>query len=231
MSGGFDPSPVKFGGQAGHREEVIVDSLLESDGTAFSKERASIVWAEREADARCLAYMWGLNRRLSLQHDPRRMTDFLPRWERILGIVPPPTMSAKRRRAIVELRFMTENATPDASSVQAALELALGATFVSVVHQTSADATGSVPGGAAVPGGVTLPDDDWRSTIAYILVKAERPPTMSTEEFYSLVAETTTALDDLVPAWVTFDWFTDGSGGAGFWLDDEHNLDNEIFDE
>jgi hypothetical protein len=163
MSGGFDPSPVKFGGQAGHREEVIVDSLLEADGTAFSKERASIVWAEREADARCLAYMWGLNRRLTLQRDPRRMTDFLPRWERILGIVPPPTMSAKRRRAIVELRFTTENATPDASAVQAALELALDGTFIKVVRKTSAESIGSVPGGFAVSGGVSLPDGPWRS--------------------------------------------------------------------
>lgn len=231
MSGGFDPSPAKFGGQAGHREEVIVDSLLEADGTAFSKERASIVWAEREADARCLAYMWGLSRRMTLQRDPRRMTDFLPRWERIFGIVPPPTMSAKRRRAIIELRFSTENVTANASEVQAALELALDGTFVMVQHTSSANATGAVPGGAAVPGGVTLPDGDWSSTIARIFVKVAQPAFMGGEEFFALIRETTTALDDLLPAWVTFDSFFDGSGGAGFWLDDEHNLDNEIFDE
>lgn len=231
MSGGFNPSPVKFGGQAGHREEVIVESLLEADGTAFSKERESIVWAEREADARCLAYVWGLNRRMTLQRDPRKMTDFLPRWEAILGIVPPPTMSAKRRRAIVELRFRSEGATPDASTVQAAVELAINGTFDAIVHTTSADSIGSVPGGAVIPGGVTLPDGDWRSTIANIAVKVQRPAYLSDAEFYALVAETSTALDDLLPAWVTFDWYIDGGSGSGFFLDDEHNLDNEIFDE
>lgn len=230
MSGGFNPSPVKFGGQAGHREEIIVESLLEADGTAFSKDRESIVWAEREADARCIAYVWGLNRRLTLQRDPQRMTDFLPRWEKILGIVPPPTMSAKRRRAIVELRFNTDGATPDASTVQAALELALNGTLDFIVHTSSADSLGSVPGGTVVPGGVTLPDGDFRSTIAGVLVKVVRPAYLSDTEFYAIVAETSTALDDLLPAWVTFDWYLNGGSGAGFILDDEHNLDNEIFD-
>src|SRR5690348_510827 len=107
MSGGFNPSPEKFGASKGHIEEALLEALLETDGTALSKEVSSYVYAERFAEARTIAYLWHLNQRMANQWDPRRMTDFLPRWERIYGIRPLSSDTDVDRRAKVKAKMET----------------------------------------------------------------------------------------------------------------------------
>src|SRR4051794_4567574 len=113
MPGNFNPSPITTGSEKGHIEEVILDGLLDADGTALSKDVDSYVWAEANATARAIAYLWHLNARLANQWDPDRMTSFLPRWEKILGIRPLTTDTPVERRAKVKSKISAFGAPGD----------------------------------------------------------------------------------------------------------------------
>lgn len=230
MSGAFNFSPETYGGEANvHDTELLLEALLEADGSALAKGVDSYVWAERFAEARVLHYLWSTARRLRYQSDPERMTDFLGRWERILKITPQPgaTDTERRARVAAKLAIFGQSATTDV--VVSTLSAVLGSAFVSVVRTNSADATGFVPGGAVIPGGATLGDGGWYSTIAYLAIETAKGD-LSDAEFYARVGLVAEILDDLLPVWVTFDWFLDGPSGAGFILDEEANLDNQRFD-
>jgi len=89
------------------------------------------------------------------------------------------------------------------------------------------------------PGGIQDPGAPWYSTVAHLVVQLRKPPNYSEQQFYQAAANVFGLLDPLLPAHLTWDWYRDGDGhtgqwppdpGAGFFLDDPHNLDNEIFD-
>ena len=103
----------------------------------------------------------------------------------------------------------------------------LGAAFVSVVHTTSAGAVVWTPVGWPMGSHGSL---NWYSTVMHVAVKVAQPTSMDDAEFYDRTSALMVALDGILPAWVTFGWFREGPSGAGFYLDDEHNLDNEAFD-
>ncbi len=77
-------------------------------------------------------------------------------------------------------------------------------------------------------------------TVAHILVRIQKPAGATEAMFYEAAGKVAPALDPLVPAWVTFDWYraplstpinvVGGPSAGGFYLDDEHNLDNNVFD-
>lgn len=224
MSGAYNFFPEKFGAEKGvHNVEILLEALLEADGTALAKDVDSYVWAERMAEARVLSYLWKLNRRLANQWDPRRMTDFLPRWERILGIVPNKDDTEVERRAKVGAKLASYGAEPINQVVVDTLIQVLGDVFGSIVHSTSATANGFVPGGVNVPGGANLPDGDWYSTIAYLAIETFQGD-LTNATFREKFGDVYEFLDDLVPAWVTFAPFKDGPNGAGFYLDQPQNL-------
>jgi hypothetical protein len=228
--GGFNPSPTKAGAERGHLEEVLLESLLEADGTALAKGSTSFVWAEHVAESRAVAYLWHTLGRFTNQWDPDRVTDFLSRWETILGLRPLPSDSENARRAKVQAKRALFGVPPTQQVVSDLLTTVLGGLFAGLVHTSSALAVGAVPGGATVPGGVTLPDGDWTSSIAHVDVLLVEPATVDDPTFYAAAGQLGAYLDDLLPAWVTWDWVRDGPGGPGFYLDDDHNLDNERFD-
>lgn len=235
MSGAFNPSPIKSGAEKGHIEEALLDALVDADGTALSPDVDSYVWAEHLAESRAIAYLWHTNKRMANQWDPSRMTDFLPRWEKILGIRPLPGENDVSRRAKVKAKMEAYGDLATQQVVQDLLSTVLGDIFVGIVNTPSTDATGWVAGGVTVPGGVTLPNGTpagltWYSTIAYLAIETQQPLNMSDAEFYDAVGQISQFLDDLIPAWVTFDWFLDGGSGSGFYLDEEKNLDNQRFD-
>ncbi len=230
MPGVFDPSPRRSGGQAGRPTEVILQALLEAGGTGLTDAVPSAQWAEALAEARAINYLWELNRRMANQWDPARMTDFLPRWERILGLVPLPTDTDAARRAKVAAKDAVYGEPPSRQVVSDLMAAVLGPVFVGLVYTPSTIALGHVAGGATVPGGVTLTDGDWYSTIAHLLVLVQQPAGMPDVDFYATVGQVRPFLDDLLPSWVTFDWARDGTGGDGFFLDDAFNIDNERFD-
>lgn len=231
--GGFNPSPLKTGAERGHLQEALVNGLVEADGTALDGDSGSYNYAEHLAESRCLAYLWDLNTRLGNQWDPLRVTDFLSRWETILGILPPAGATDVSRRAAISAKEAAGGQPGTAQVAGDLLRQVLGPIFLALVNTSSSQALGFVAGGVSVPGGVTLPDGGtvtWSSTIANVMVQVQEPTGTQDAALYSAVAQIPSFLDGLLPAWVTFDWFRNGASGTGFVLDDAFNLDNEAFD-
>lgn len=242
--GAFNSFPRKFGAEQGHVEELLLLALLEADGTAMADDVGSFVWAEHLAEAHALAALHHLNQRMANQWDPVRMTEFVPRWERILNLFPLPTDTMVDRRKRIGAKQALFGQPPTQQVVQDLMSALLGPVFVQLVTSSSAEAVGWVGitpanaaygyagGGVTVPGGVTLPDGSalgitWYSTIAHIVVLTTQPATYSDQSYRSTVALIAQFLDDLLPCWATWDWVLDGSMPGEFILDDPHNLDNE----
>jgi hypothetical protein len=244
MGGAFNPAPRKHGAERGHIEEVLLEAGLEAGGSALATDVSSFAWAERFAESRCIAYLHHLNQRFANQWDPARTTDFLPRWLRILNVpvLPSDTPVEQRQKLQAKLALWGVKATMQV--VQDLMVQVLGPMFVSIVitpSGSSAVYVGETPaneaygysgGGVTVPGGLTIPDGtalglSWYSTIAHIDVIVTQPTGWDEPTFYATVAQLPLWLDDLLPAWVTWNWIRDGSSPGHFILDELHNLDNE----
>lgn len=205
----------------------ILESLASQLGTAYDAEdQDGIIYLELLAEARALAAVWSQNRRLANQWQGLRVTDFLERWEKIyrLPVFYSDTLPQRRERLAAAQARVGE---ADAPAVYAACSSVLGSAFVSIVHTASGVAVVWTPTGWPMGTHGVI---NWYSTVAYLAIKVSQPSTMSDNEFYDRVGALSVTLDGILPAWVTFDWFREGPSGAGFYLDDEHNLDNESFD-
>jgi hypothetical protein len=241
--GGYHPYPRRFGGGR-PRLRIIHDALNAARGTAIDASNpATIAWVENMAYARAICFDgYGTNDRLALQWDPDRMTDMLPRWEAIFKIVVPPTATAHDRRQVVRKRFRRFlEASALHSRLVARLEAELGAVFVGVEYIPIASAVIISPS-VAYPWGSVVAGLPWLSTVAHILVLLRKPEGYSAADFYAAAAKIVPATDGLLPAWATIDWYRAPTAGvvtaiaggpsqAGFYLDAEANLDNNIFDD
>jgi len=239
--GGHHPYPRRFGGGKPHLQ-VIHEALNAQRGTAFDPVALSVVSLENMAIARAICFDgWGTNQRLAQQWDPRRTTDMLPRWEKIFGIRPDPSASFADRREELTLRWQRFGALATHARIETELRERLGEYFVQVEYLSLGVASVYVPG-AGYPWGTQLAGV-WSSTVAHILVLTQKPEGASEGQFYDAVAQVYPILDAIVPAWVTFDWYrtpvgvygtpVDVPGGpsqAGFYLDQDHNLDNHVLD-
>ncbi len=220
--GGFSTFPIRFGGGE-TRIKTIYDSLNESLGTGYDTSYASNVTAETMAEARAIAAVWSASRRMSLQWDPMRMSDFVGRWEKIFGVIPAPSDSMSARQAVLALKFRAL-AGPIAGNVEDAASTLLGDAYVGVEFTTPAQANQSWP--SSTPPSAT----NFYSFVAHILVRVQQPSTMTFSQFITLMGKLTSMLDDLLPAWVSSDWGMFGANGLnGFYLD-ENNLDAQTFD-
>jgi hypothetical protein len=68
----------------------------------------------------------------------------------------------------------------------------------------------------------------WASSVAHILILCTVPTGMTEAEYYRRTGNLSKELDDVLPAWMTFDVGRNGTSPGEFILDDEHNLDNEV---
>jgi len=229
MTGGFAPSPMKFGSSKNSVNEIFLNALNQADGNALTDDVDSFVYAENFAIARALTDIWSSNARMAYQWDPHRMTDFVPRWEKILGIFPLQSDTMTDRRNRIAGKLATFGKSPNRNNLDGLLTLIFADVYLGIVNTPSTDAIGSVPGGITVPGGVTLPDGDWTSTIAHIAIATQQPTSIKDADYYATKNEMVGFLNDFLPAWTTFAIFKDGPSGAGFFLDDPKNLDNERF--
>lgn len=229
MSGNFGYDPFRSGAEAGRDAELILQGLLEAGGDALSKDPSSFRWAQLNADARAIAYLWSLNRRFANQWDAARMTDFLPRWERLFYFVVPKTATLNERRARVGLHFALWGMPPSRQVLDDLLFTLVPRIYVGIVETPPSAALGQVPGGGSVPGGVTLADGPWYSSVAHVDFQTIKPVDVSEYDYNAMVGSLFVYLDLIMPAQCTFDVFRDGPNGAGFFLD-ELNLDNERFD-
>jgi len=237
--GGLSPFPIRFGGGPS-RVKIVLDSLLAQRGSGYDTSRDSYVYAEALAHARALAAAWGTNFRLRRAWDPTRLTGtMLSRWERILGIVPATDDSDAARRARISLRFERIGFAALSGELTGRLTEAVGDFFVALEWIPYASAIIRVPDGT-YPWGSVSAGAPWASTTASLLVLMQRPSGFSESEFFDATAVVTEIVDAALPAWASFAWYREpASGGtatpggpslAGFYLDDEHNLDANIFD-
>lgn len=240
--GAYHPYPRRFGGGR-PRLRIIHDALNASRGSAIDAQSSTTVaWVENMSHARALCFDgYGTNDRLALQWDPDRMTDMLPRWETIMKIRPAPNATEYDRRRMVRAKFRRFiNASAFHSRVHAVLTTEIGEYFGAIEYIDIADAVIHVPD-TSYPWGTMASGAPWSSNVAKVLVLLIKPEGGSEADFYSVAAKVNTVLDGVLPAWMTFDWYrapasgaavsvANGPSQAGFYLDNEHNLDNCVFD-
>ena len=165
--------------------------------------------------------------------------NLIPRWEKIRAIVPNPGDSDAVRRARLAGVEALAGLNPTHRQLTALLSAAMGSVFVAVEYISANLALINVPD-ASYPFGTPNAIVPWSSTVAHVLVRTQAPTGMTEGQFYATAGLVVSILDPIVPAWVTFDWYRPGPvfaavlGGPSatcFYLDDPHNLDNEIFGE
>jgi hypothetical protein len=238
--GGYSPFPKRMGGGR-PRVETLTKALAADRGDGFDAlNRETIAYTIDTAIARALSAAWGTNQRLAQLWDPRRMSeDILARWEKILALTPLADETVASRRDRVEAILARFGQPAWASEITTKLQAEIGDAFVALETISFDNANILVPDGTypwGAPGGVP-----WSSTVAHILIRLQKPTGWSEGDFYDAAAKVVLVLDPLLPAWVTFSWYrapdtgvaVDVAGGpsaGGFYLDDEHNLDNNVFD-
>mgnify|MGYP001561252260 CR=1 FL=1 len=135
-----------------------------------------------------------------------------------------------KRRTLVARKFIQLGQMPNGQALTDLLADILPDTFIGLVHTSSADATTHVPLGATIPGGITVPADGlWSSSIAFIAIETEQPTGMSAADYRREIGAIHAWLHDTLPAWAEFGAFRDGDLGAGFFLDQTRNLDEQRF--
>lgn len=221
MSGGYNYFPETYGGEGSLPSELIANDLARADGTAFTNEAESASFAEHLAASRAIADLHGLTRKVANARNPARAVETLPRLERLYGTRPLPGASDEERRALVLERIAIEGAYPVLALIEKIVSSALGEAFIEMRYRGSADAAGSIPGGAVVPGGATLADGDWRSSIAAFEALATQG-SLTFAEYVKRIGEAKRRLDDVIPAWSVFEVVEEYPGPAlGFLLGPE----------
>jgi hypothetical protein len=230
FNGGLSPYPERSGGG---RPQIgrLIDSLVAQLGSAYDGSSGTTVYAYAEAYARAISEVYSTNARLGHQWDPARMTDFLPRWEAILGLYPltSDTLLARRNRVAAAMKRIGGLNTYEA--MVDALTNALAPISFTVIHGSSATANVWTPAGWPMGNHpTTAAQPDFYSTVAQVTIVVSEPAGMTDADFYSRLGAIYTVLDPMLPAWVTWNWIRqDIHPGSGFYLD-EVDLDNEAFD-
>lgn len=215
--GGFSPFPLRFGGGK-PRLKTLYEALNQARGTAYDTSDASNVTAETMAEARALDAAWSSNRKMALQTDPARMTDFMPRWEAILDVHPLPTDSIASRRAVLRAKFL---ALGGPAILHDAVVALTGASFIGIVYTAVADAVPRWPANGF--------PNNWTSNAVHIVIHVQFAPNQTNAQFWDMRAALNKFLQDFLPVWVTWDvGIRDSHGTFCFYLD-EQNLDLELF--
>jgi hypothetical protein len=242
--GKYAPYPRRFGGgrYSGKPLLQVVHESLNAQRPHFDTEDGtSVASIEHEAWARALVFDgWEVNARLGHQWDAQRTTDMLPRWEMIFKIRPKPDTSLRARRKELLRRWQHFGASASHGRLTTELQMALGDYFVAVEYIDIDNAVVHVPDGS-YPWGTVVDGLTWYSTVAHILVRLQKPAGATEAHFYEAAGKVAPILDPIISMFATFDWYREpdtgtpvnvsgGPSAGGFYLDDEHNLDNNVFD-
>lgn len=225
MSGGFQPGPFRTGSERSSNLENILKELNSGLGTAFASNDTNITntltYVENMAIARALNDLWECNRRLANQSDPKRMGVFIPRWEKILGLIPKITDSIEDRKLAIAASFNIWSKPPTEENVVDFLKILISSIFIGVEYIDPNLNNGSVPGGAVVPGGVALPDGPWQSTANRLVIRIWQKrdhldnKLMTDNEFINTIKKFVLFLDNYLPTYVSFQTFRFFSNGPG----------------
>lgn len=206
----------------------LIQMLRDARGSAYTRERGTLVHVENLALARAHAASWRRAERLSCNGNPALAVEKADEWRQVLGV--------RRRDGDTNEKLRQRNA--------AKLRAALGPT-----RMTVDDAVAGLMGPLYVRtwrnyDGTTIADDNlgtfwptvnpgapsrdmgggaWYSDRSHIVVELVRTASVSALEWQEKLADLTELLDLMLPATATFDWCV----GA----DDGFTLDEDLLDE
>lgn len=217
--GRFGSFPFRFGGGEA-LAKTIYDSLNSSLGSAYETSDESTVTAETYAEAKILAAAWSMSKKAANQLDPWRMTDFLPRWEKIFGLSSSGTDTERRSR--VASKFLTLS-DPTEAALTTVASTALGAAFVGIEY--------TAPDTALILWPSTGYATMWSSTVSHIVIRVQLPAGWSDGALMARIGTTMQIARNFVADYDTLDWAVyNGDGDEGFILDEDGNLDGQTFD-
>lgn len=219
--------PIRCGG--GNRSDLqgIAQSLLNQRGNAVTQEVGSARWIENQAWARAIYGDWCVNQKMANQLNPNTLTDFLSRWETIMGISPLPTDTLQVRRARIAAKFMILGKMPTTQAVTDLLTTYLGPVFLDLINTTIADGYAAFYNGAPITGGLQNVSNDntplvlgyfdpgWYSTLQKIYVEVKNQPYLTNNTFYQTVNQIFPLLGSYLPAYTTVTWFWNGFNNSG----------------
>lgn len=191
-------------------------------GSAYSKTPTGHVHAKKLALARSFAAVQRAAEKLGTNSVPGTSDEALGQWVKVTGthVSPDDTRHDIRQRAAA--RYLATRG-PTWTNIDAAVEALLGPAFVRVWRIAGADmATPPTwtfwPGVNPGPSQFDLGGGTWMSERSRILVEINAPTDASDAAFQQLVnVELFRLLDEMLPAWATFDWAANLS--TGFLLD------------
>jgi uncharacterized protein YmfQ (DUF2313 family) len=238
-NGGASPGFERYGGGENGTNIPLLQrvymSIAQQRGSAYDQSwpPATIVGMENMAIARAITFDgYGANQRLANNFIPTKAslaTGMLQRWERIFGLAPLSTDTEPTRRARVAAAWQRISASNALQPITDQLTAALGPLFVKITHQTPATALTYWPAGATNAG------TPWYSTIYHVLVQttqnvagysnADGSPNAA---FYAAVGAIGPIMEQMLPAWCTWNLFIQSSHGANEFRFDEHNFDIEV---
>ncbi len=249
FTGGATPSPERYGGGEGNSDIPLVQRIYESlsaaRGSAYDNTwpPTTAVGIETMALARAIALDgWGANQRLANNMLPSKASSFtgmLQRWERIFNVPPLPGDPDPVRRARVVnawLQFTTNNAIDAVTTaIQGALPAGL---FNAILHVTNINIANSWwPGGLINPS--TNPSVPWYSNVANIAIQLNVPLGYYTLNgsgqhvpnalWMAAKGALFPILDQMLPAWVTWDIFILSTHAVQEFRFDEPDYDLEAF--
>ncbi len=206
VHGGLTPGFERYGGHP-PALKAIVDSLGSQRGTAFDVTQPSNIYIENMAVGRAIAEAWSNNQRMANQWDSARMTEFIPRWEKILALSPLDTDTPTDRRARIALAFARFTQAGIYQTVYDQLLRLLGSSiFLGITTTSSAQAVVWTPAGWDVGSHDASGNLNFYSTVSHILIEVTQPAGMADGTFYQTLGAMNPVLDTLLPAWVTWDW-------------------------
>lgn len=205
--GGLSPGFERYGGGSPNALKAIVDSLGQQRGTAYDNVTTGNVYIENMALGRAIAECWSNNQRMANQWDAARMTEFIPRWEKILGLIPGQSDTDTARRARIAASVLRISQSGIYQTVFDQLTVLLGSTiFNGILTTSSGQAVVWTPSGWNVGSHDSTKVLNFYSTVAHILIQVTQPSGMTDGVFYQTLGAINPMLDQILPAWVTWDW-------------------------
>ena len=212
--GRYGAFPLRFGGSRNRASKAATEGLLEALSPAFDVTDSTLLWCECYADGVTIGVGWAASRRLSNQSNPLKMCEALQGWEEACSLRPNASDTLVQRRAelAAKLRGQVGNTLADISDACAAL---CGMNFAQVYTTAPADEITYWPMENPGP-----PGFEWASNVCELHVRLTNAG-LTDAALDRLVSKLKRLLDEMCPAWVTFDFYVADSVSdiEGFYLD------------
>jgi len=120
---------------------MILESLNSQMGTSYDADsQTSTVFIRNMALAKCINEIYNLAEKMKNQFDPDRMSEFIPRWEKIMGIVPAPSDTQPVRKRRIKARWNRIGRQPTRQAILDLLQDEMYPITVTLTNDTPATA-------------------------------------------------------------------------------------------